>query len=148
MIKYAKITTIFNREIFHYQRFTCSSSGNLSTMQNTISEITAWDSSPIETFQANPFIQQLLQLFLQHLPLPFLSSVRCTRASFFFQYIHTSSGAYSDPSLLLVFYQPDKLQFRPHSILPPFSPPKGSFFPNLFLITVTCQYLLILSNKS
>lgn len=132
MIKYAKITTIFNREIFHYQRFTCSSSGNLSTMQNTISEITAWDSSPIETFQANPFIQQLLQLFLQHLPLPFLSSVRCTRASFFFQYIHTSSGAYSDPSLLLVLisltsYSSDLIRFFPLFLLP-----KAPFFLTCF----------------
>lgn len=80
-----------------YQVFTCPSSGNLSTMQNIIPEITAWGISPIEPFQANHFIQQLLQLFLQHLPLSFLSRVRCTSASFFFQYIHTSSGAYSDP---------------------------------------------------
>lgn len=77
-----------------YQGFTCPSSANL----NIISEITAWDIFPIKPFQANPFIQQFLQLFLQHLALSFLSSIRCTRASFFFQYIHTSSAPYSDPS--------------------------------------------------
>lgn len=111
-----------------YQLFTYPSSGNL----NIISKTTEWDIFPREPFQAS--IQQLLQLFLQHLTLSFLSSVRCTRTSFFLKYIHTSSAAYSDPShscccfICLTSYTSDLIRVFPLFLLP-----NASFF-------LTCYY--------